>query len=69
MDEQLSNPLYHESRRLGKGFSVVSLATERVQKQIYNERDVLRLKMEHLDFRNDMNMTPLHLATMYGHME
>ena len=34
-----------------------------------NERENMRLKVEHLDFRNDENRTPLHFAAMSGNME
>ena len=34
-----------------------------------DERENMRLKVEHLDFRNDENKTPLHVAAMYGNME
>ena len=27
------------------------------------------MRVERLDFRNDENKTPLHLAAMYGHLE
>ena len=47
------------------------VARERLQtlQDEKEERENLRLKVEHLDFRNDENKTPLHLAAMHGHME
>ena len=45
-------------------------ATERLQtlEQERAQMEVLRVKMEHLDFRNDEHKTPLHLAAMSGNM-
>ena len=34
-----------------------------------DKRENMRLKLEHLDFRNDENKTPLHLAAMSGNVE
>ena len=34
-----------------------------------DKRENMRLKVEHLDFRNDENKTPLHLAAMSGNVE
>ena len=47
------------------------IARERLQtlEQERDEREILRLKVEHLDFRNDENKTPLHLAAMSGNLE
>ena len=47
------------------------VARERLQtlQQKADEKEALRLKVQHLDFRNDENKTPLHLAAMFGHME
>ena len=47
------------------------VARDRLQtlQEEINEKENMRLKMEHLDFRNDENKTPLHLASMFGHME
>ena len=46
-------------------------ATEKLQTLDHktNEMKILKLKAEHLDFRNDENTTPLHLAAIFGHME
>ena len=33
------------------------------------EMEVLKVKMEHLDSRNDEHKTPLHVAAMSGNME
>ena len=45
-------------------------ARERLPLQEVNdERENMRLKVEHLDFRNDENKTPLHLAAKRGNME
>ena len=45
-------------------------ATARLQtlEQERTQMEVLRVKMEHLDFRNDEHKTPLHLAAMSGNM-
>lgn len=44
---------------------------ERLQslQQVKDERENMRLKVKHLDFRNDENMTPLHLAAKEGNTE
>ena len=34
-----------------------------------DKRDNMRLKLEHMNFRNDENKTPLHLAAMSGNVE
>ena len=34
-----------------------------------DKRENMRLKLEHMDFRNDENKTPLHLAAMSGNVE
>ena len=47
---------------------VVRERLQTLQEEI-NEKENMRLIMEHLDFRNDENKTPLHLAAMFGHME
>ena len=51
------------------------LATE-TEEEPNHEHDVearvsenMRLKLERLDFRNDENKTPLHLAAMSGNVE
>ena len=46
-------------------------ASERLQtlQEGKNERENLRLNVEHLDFRNDENKTPLHLAAKNGNVE
>ena len=47
------------------------VARERLQtlQEEKDKRETLRLNVEHLDYRNDENKTPLHLAAMYGNME
>ena len=49
----------------------VPTLTERLQilKQIRVEMEVLRIKVEHLGFRNDEHQTPLHSAAMSGNVE
>ena len=37
--------------------------------QRVDEKHSQRMRVKRLDFRNDENKTPLHLAAMYGHME
>ena len=37
--------------------------------QQVDEKRSQRMRVEHLDFRNDENKTPLHLAAISGHME
>ena len=44
-------------------------ARERSSLQEDDKRENIRLKVEHLDFRNDENRTPLHLAAMSGNVE
>ena len=46
------------------------LATARLQtlEQERVEKEVLRVKVQHLDFKNIEHKTPLHLAVMSGNM-
>ena len=37
--------------------------------QQVDEKQSQRMRVERLDFRNDENKTPLHVATTCGHME
>ena len=37
--------------------------------QQVDEKHSQRMRVERLDFRNDENKTPLHLAAIFGHLE
>ena len=71
MDEQLQQFLHQLSEESEAIDESNPTAAERLQalEQKRIEMEVLRLKMEHLDFRNDEHKTPLHLAAMSGNME
>ena len=71
LDEQLQQFLHQLSEESEAIDESNPTAAERLQtlEQKRIEMEVLRLKVEHLDFRNDEHKTPLHLAAMSGNME
>ena len=65
---QLSEEIYKERKKIDEsGLS----ATGRLQvlEQERDDMEVLRVKMQHLDFRNDQHKTPLHFAARSGNIE
>lgn len=71
MAEQLRKLLHQLSDEREAIYVRYPSAKEKLQTldQKADEMEVLKLKVEHLDFRNDKNKTPLHLAAISGHME
>ena len=48
---------------------VVAQQRRMTMEQQVDEKHSQRLRVERLDFRNDENKTPLHLAAIFGHLE
>ena len=75
MGEQLDQQLHQLSEEVHKEREAMDdgdpVATERLQtcEQERVEMEVLRVKVQHLDFRNIEHETPLHLAAKSGNME
>ena len=47
----------------------MSLKRRMTIEQRVDEKQSQRMRIERLDFRNDENKTPIHLAAMCGHLE
>ena len=73
--EQLDEHLHHLSEQVRNERKTIDendpATTARLQtlEQERVEMEVLKVKVEHLDLRNDEHKTSLHLAAMSGNME
>ena len=69
--QQLQEPSTSEALVVKDGDLPDAVARQRqmTREQQAVEKHSQWMRVERLDFRNDENKTPLHLAAMYGHLE
>ena len=65
---QLSQEVRKERERIDENDPTASARLQTLQQERV-EIEVLSVKVQHLDFRNDKHKTPLHVAAMSGNME
>ena len=65
---QLSQEVRKERERIDENDPTATARLQTLQQEGV-EMEVLSVKVQHLDFRNEEHKTPIHLAAMSGNME